>query len=72
MPVAYAVVPFVCAALLAVFIPVKRVRTSVPHLAIVLWLAMYNLVHGINAVIWDGNVENHAPVWCDIGECFLS
>ncbi|KAF9522499.1 STE3-like pheromone receptor [Crepidotus variabilis] len=66
MAAALAVISFICAALLAVFIPVKRVRNNVPHLAVILWLVGYNLVRGINAVVWDGNIDHHAPVWCDI------
>ncbi|KDR78090.1 hypothetical protein GALMADRAFT_64716 [Galerina marginata CBS 339.88] len=71
MAVELAIVSFVCAALLAVFIPVRRVRTSIPHLAIVLWLVGCNLIHGVNALLWDGNVNIHIPVWCDIVTKFL-
>jgi len=70
MAVVFPVVSFVCAAFLAVFIPVRRIRISVPNLAIVLWLAGTNIVHGINAVVWDGNVDIRVPVWCDIGTSF--
>ena len=59
---------FVCAVCLAVFISVRRIRTSVPRLSIIIWLCGYNLVHGINALLWSGNVDIHTPVWCDIGE----
>ncbi|KAF8060136.1 pheromone A receptor-domain-containing protein [Lyophyllum atratum] len=59
-------VSFICAALLAVFIPVARVRCNVPNLAIVAWLVGCNLVHGINAIIWADNVDIRVPVWCDI------
>ena len=59
---------FVCAVCLAVFISAQRIRTSVPRLSIILWLFGYNLVHGINALVWSGNVDIHVPVWCDIGE----
>ena len=59
---------FVCAIFLAVSILVRRIRTSVPRLSIILWLFGYNLVHGINALVWSGNVDIHIPVWCDIGE----
>lgn len=59
---------FVCAICLAVFILVQRIRTSVPRLSIILWLFGYNLLHGINALVWSGNVDMHVTVWCDIGE----
>lgn len=62
---------FVCAVCLAVFISAQRIRTSVPRLSIILWLFGYNLVHGINALVWSGNVAIHAPVWCDIGEILI-
>ncbi|KAF8154019.1 pheromone A receptor-domain-containing protein [Crassisporium funariophilum] len=55
MAVELPILSFLCAAILAVFIPVKRVRTRIPNLAIVLWLVGYNLVHGINALAWAGN-----------------
>jgi len=64
-------VSFICAALLAVFIPVARVRCNVPNLAIVAWLVGCNLVHGINAIIWADNVDIRVPVWCDIGMFLL-
>ena len=63
-----AAISFVCALLLALFIPIARVRQDVANLAIVSWLLGANVVHGINAVIWAGNVEVRATVWCDIGE----
>ena len=62
---------FVCAVLLAVFILAQRIRTSVPRLSIILWLFGYNLIHGINALVWSGNVDIQAPVWCDIGEILI-
>lgn len=71
MAVSLAILSFICAAFLAVCISVQRIRTSVPRLAIILWLFGYNLVHGINALIWFGNVDIHVPVWCDIGEIFI-
>ncbi|KAG6899199.1 hypothetical protein C0993_012365 [Termitomyces sp. T159_Od127] len=61
-----AAISFVGSALLALFIPIARVRQNVVNLAIVSWLLGANFVHGVNAVIWADNVEIHAPVWCDI------
>lgn len=63
-----AALSLVCAILIAVFVPTKRIRTSVPHLAIALWLGGFNLIHGINAFVWAGNINIHIPVWCDISE----
>ena len=58
---------FFCVLFLVVFIPVRRVRMSVPHLAIILWLACVNMIRGINALVWNGNVDVRGSVWCDIG-----
>ncbi|KAF8239195.1 STE3-domain-containing protein [Tricholoma matsutake] len=60
------VISFLCFAFLVVFIPIRRVRCNVVNLAIVSWLAGCNLVHGINSLIWSGNVDIRVPVWCDI------
>ena len=68
MAFSMAALSLVCAILIAVLIPTKRVYTSVPHLAIALWLGCFNLIHGINAFVWAGNINIHIPVWCDIGE----
>ncbi|KAK0435341.1 putative pheromone receptor [Desarmillaria tabescens] len=34
--------------------------------AFMIWTATVCLVEFINALIWQGNVDNVAPVWCDI------
>jgi pheromone a factor receptor len=66
-----AVLSFTCAALIAVFLLAQRIRASIPQIAIVVWLGGYNLVHGINALVWAGNTDIHIPVWCDIGKVFV-
>ena len=68
MAVELSVISFVSFFLLVLFIPIKGVRMSIPNLAIVLWLAVCNLIHGINAVVWAGHVDIRIPVWCDIGD----
>jgi len=64
-------ISFLCFAFIAAFIPFRRVRCDVVNLAIVSWLAGCNLVHGINGLVWAGNVEIRVPVWCDIGMVIL-
>ena len=32
-----------------------------------IWTALACLVHFIDSIVWNGNVINWAPVWCDIG-----
>ncbi|KAF9007130.1 GPCR fungal pheromone mating factor [Cyathus striatus] len=60
------VLSFLLAVLLAAYIPIKRVRNNVANLAVVLWLVVCNLIHGINAIQWAGNVDMSSPGWCDI------
>lgn len=70
MGAAQATVPFVCAAILAIFITTRRVRENVAKLALVNWLLGCNFVHGINAILWSSNVDLKAFEWCDIGAFF--
>ncbi|PPR07986.1 hypothetical protein CVT24_002698 [Panaeolus cyanescens] len=60
------VLSFLCAILLAVFLPIKRIYTDAPKLAIILWLFAYNLINAINSVIWTDNNDIHAVGWCDL------
>lgn len=64
-------VSFLCAAVLMMFIVVRRVRENVAKLALVAWLLGCNLVHGINAAIWSSNADPKAFGWCDVGTIFL-
>ncbi|EGO05350.1 hypothetical protein SERLA73DRAFT_174463 [Serpula lacrymans var. lacrymans S7.3] len=32
----------------------------------IIWTSVLCLVYSINSIIWDNNVVNWAPVWCDI------
>jgi len=63
-----AVLSFVCAGLLSVYLPVKRVYSSVPQLSLILWFIGCNVIQGVNGLLWNSNVELRAMVWCDIGE----
>ena len=37
-----------------------------------IWTALGCLVGFVDAVVWNGNVVNWAPVWCDIGTLGMS
>ncbi|KAJ7101761.1 pheromone A receptor-domain-containing protein [Mycena epipterygia] len=39
---------------------------NVPTLSLIAWLFISNLTYAINAVIWAGNIDVVAKVWCDI------
>jgi pheromone a factor receptor len=38
----------------------------------ILWTGTGSLILSINAIIWDGNTVNWAPVWCDITTRFMT
>ncbi|KAJ7608500.1 Rcb2.42 [Mycena polygramma] len=39
---------------------------NVPTLSLIGWLFIANITYAVNSVIWAGNVELVAQVWCDI------
>ncbi|KIJ64367.1 hypothetical protein HYDPIDRAFT_112368 [Hydnomerulius pinastri MD-312] len=39
--------------------------------AYMIWVSLSCLVEFVNSVVWHGNVNNWAPVWCDISTKFL-
>ncbi|CAE6443732.1 unnamed protein product [Rhizoctonia solani] len=61
-----AVVSFICTVLVLIPLPWHWKARNIPTLSLIFWYAIINLLRGINAVIWAGNTEDHAPVWCDI------
>jgi Pheromone A receptor len=36
------------------------------HLLYILWVSLFNLICFINSVMWDGNVMDRSPAWCDL------
>lgn len=36
-----------------------------------IWVVIMGFTVAVDAIIWAENVENIAPVWCDIGELKL-
>ena len=57
---------FLCLGLLLLLSPVFLHSRNLAVISLAAWLVFCNLISGINAVVWAGNVHNHAPVWCDI------
>lgn len=41
---------------------------NVGAISLVIWAFIGCLGNSANAIVWWDNVENHAPVWCDICE----
>jgi len=38
--------------------------------AFMIWTALPCLTGFVNSIVWNGNVNNPAPIWCDICTCF--
>jgi pheromone a factor receptor len=66
MPGALQAAPFIALGLVLVTLPHHwRVR-NIATLSIIVWLSAYNVIYGVNAILWDGNDDIQAEVWCDI------
>lgn len=63
---ALAIISFVCAGFFVLFLFADRVRLNTPTSTLIAWFFICNLIHGVNAVIWKGNVDIKIPIWCDI------
>ncbi|KAJ6528901.1 GPCR fungal pheromone mating factor [Mycena capillaripes] len=66
MPSALQAAPFVATGLVFCTLPHHWRVKNLATLSIIAWLSAYNLIYGVNALIWAGNAEIHVPVWCDI------
>jgi Pheromone A receptor len=61
---------FVAAALVLVPLPWHWRARNVATLAIIAWLFTVDVIYGINSLLWAGNVNEYALIWCDICELF--
>ncbi|KAJ7191380.1 pheromone A receptor-domain-containing protein [Mycena pura] len=66
MPGALPAIAFVALVLAVVPLLLHWRSGNVPLLSIIAWLAISDLTYGINAVLWDGNIDVKDLVWCDI------
>lgn len=39
---------------------------NISLISLILWLTVTNIIHGVNSVVWAGNVAIQLQVWCDI------
>ncbi|PBK87718.1 STE3-domain-containing protein [Armillaria gallica] len=65
----YPVLPlfaFLTAFLVVIPAPWHWRARNIATLAMMGWLFIVNMIYGINSLVWAGNVDNPAPVWCDI------
>ncbi|KAJ7761615.1 pheromone A receptor-domain-containing protein [Mycena maculata] len=58
--------PFIALGLILVTLPHHWRVKNLATMAIIIWLSVYNLTYGVNALIWAGNVNITVPIWCDI------
>ena len=49
----------------------RRKSWKIPIFAISLWTSVECIITGANAIIWSSNVQDVAPVWCDISKSML-
>ncbi|KAF9514388.1 hypothetical protein BS47DRAFT_1343157 [Hydnum rufescens UP504] len=63
---ALAPVSFISMALVLIPLPWHLRARNVATVSTFLWLAVCNLYHFVNAVLWKGNVDIRAEVYCDI------
>ncbi|KAJ6536466.1 pheromone A receptor-domain-containing protein [Mycena vulgaris] len=66
MPSALTAAPFIASALVLATFPHHWRVKNIATLSIIAWLSVYDLTYGVNAIIWEGNVELRALIWCDI------
>jgi pheromone a factor receptor len=62
----YAAFAFLTFILVSIPLPWHLEAWNTGTCLIILWTGTGCLVMSINAIIWDGNTVNWAPVWCDI------
>ncbi|KAJ7455559.1 GPCR fungal pheromone mating factor [Mycena latifolia] len=66
MPVALPIIAFIALVLVLIPLGLHCRSRNIPLLSIIAWLAISDLTYGINAAIWNGNVDLVALPWCDI------
>lgn len=62
------VLSFGCTTILAIILSLNLRRINAPNLTIIGWLLACNFLHGVNSIVWAGNVVIQISGWCDIGE----
>ncbi|KAI0350982.1 fungal pheromone STE3G-protein-coupled receptor [Trametes cingulata] len=65
-PVPQAFASFLAAVLVLVPLPWHWRARNIPTLSLIAWLFMVNVAHGVNVILWWGNLEIKLVIWCDI------
>lgn len=66
MHVDLVVVAFLCATIVIIPLPWYWRARNVSIISVIFWLFTYNLIRGVNAIVWGDDVIVRTPVWCDI------
>ena len=64
----FAPVAFLAAFLLAIPLKWQWKSKNIAILSIIAWLFVTDIIYAVDALVWAGNVDIRAPVWCDICE----
>ena len=59
-------VAFLSAVLVLIPLPWHWRAGNMATLSMAVWLFISNIILGVDAIIWSGNVKITVPVWCDI------
>ncbi|KIJ47233.1 hypothetical protein M422DRAFT_164105 [Sphaerobolus stellatus SS14] len=62
----FPIVSFLLLPLILASLPSHIRSRSIPMISLSLWLALLNIIRGVNAIAWAGNVDIKLLVWCDI------
>jgi len=68
----FAVFAFLSFILVSIPLPWHLEAWNTGTCLVIFWTGTGSLIMSINAIIWDGNTVNWAPVWCDITTRFMT
>lgn len=67
----FPIVSFLVVFLLLCSLPSHIRAQSISLISLIFWLAAANIIHGVNSIVWAGNVSIRLEVWCDITTSIL-
>ncbi|EGO01494.1 hypothetical protein SERLA73DRAFT_49512 [Serpula lacrymans var. lacrymans S7.3] len=69
---AFSVFGFLGSISMIILLPMHFRAKNISLCLYIVWTSICCLVYSVNSVVWDDNVENWAPVWCDISSRLLT
>ena len=61
------VVAFLAAFLVLVPLPLHWRARNIATLALIFWLFITDVIYGVNAIVWAGNVDDPIPIFRTVG-----